>query len=156
GLQVDIFNPLNPTTLTFAYLGRSGNAGGGFPGQFRVERYLHPAEDTQITITVGLSEPVSTTVNNQLRISEDNGWPNVESRVALALGPLVGEGPLAKRPFETGVSGLIGQNRTTDPANGARRVVADVWGLGSDFRWSVTPRWGFQGEGFVGQTFGSY
>src|SRR5262245_31680893 len=156
GLQFDVFNPLNPNTLTFAYLGGSGNAGAGFPGQFRVERYLRPSDDSQVTLTLGLSEPISTTVNNQLRISEDNGWPNVEGRAAWAFGPLVGEGPLAKRPFEAGVSGLVGQIRTTDPTNGARRVVADVWGLGTDVRWSVTPRFGFQGEGFVGQTLGTY
>src|SRR5262249_4418018 len=123
GLQFDIFNPLNPNTLTFAYLGGSGNAGGGFPGQARVERYFHPDDESQITLTLGISEPISTTVNNSLRISEDNGWPDVEMRAALALGPLQGEGPLAKRPFEAGVSGLVGQIRTTDPGGGgpARR-----------------------------------
>ena len=156
GLQFNVFNPLNPNMLTFAYMGGSGNAGAGFPGQARVERYLHPSDNSQATLTVALSEPLSTTVNNQLRISEDNGWPNVETRAALALGPLQGEGPLAKRPFEAGVSGLVGQIRTTDPANGARRVVADVRGLGTDFRLAVTPRFGFQGEWFVGQTLGTY
>jgi hypothetical protein len=119
GLQFDVFNPLNPTMLTFSFLGGSGNAGAGFPGQARVERYFHPADDTQITLTVALSEPLPTTVNNNLQISEDNGWPNVEARAALALGPLQGEGPPAKRPFEAGVSGLVGQLRTTDPAGGA-------------------------------------
>jgi hypothetical protein len=142
--------------LTFAYMGGSGNAGAGFPGQARVERYLHPSDDSQVTLTLALSEPISTTVNNQLRISEDNGWPNVETRATLALGPLQGEGPLAKRPFEAGVSGLVGQIRTTDPTNGARRVVANESGLGTDVRWAVTPRFGFQGEGFVGQTLGTY
>lgn len=156
GLQLDVFNPLNPNMLTFGLLGGSGNSGGGFPGQFRVERYLHPTDDSQVTLTLGLSEPLSTTVSNNLRVSEDNGWPNVETRAALALGPLQGEGLLTRRPFEVGVSGLVGQIRTTDPANGARRVVEQVWGLGSDARWSATSRFGFQAEGFVGQTLGSY
>jgi hypothetical protein len=155
GLQFDVFNPLNPNTLTFAYLAGSGNAGMGFPGQFRVERYLHPSDDSQVTLTAALSEPISTTVNNSLNISEDNGWPDVEARAALALGPLQGEGPLAKRPFEVAVSGVIGQIRTTSPTQAAR-VVADVAGFGSDFRWAVTPSFGFQGEMFVGQTLGTY
>jgi hypothetical protein len=155
GLQFDVFNPLNPNTLTFAYLAGSGNAGMGFPGQFRVERYLHPSDDAQVTLTAALSEPISTTVNNSLNISEDNGWPDVEARAALALGPLQGEGPLAKRPFEVGISGVIGQIRTTSPTQAAR-VVADVAGFGSDFRWAVTPSFGFQGEVFVGQTLGVY
>jgi hypothetical protein len=131
GLQFDIFNPLNPNVLSFSYFGGSGNAGVGFPGQLRVERYFHPEEDTLITLTGGLSEPLSTTVNNTLTLSEDNGWPNVEGRAALALGPKQGEGPTAKRPFEIGVSGLVGQLRTTEVAT---RVVSDVWGLGCDCR----------------------
>ena len=150
GLQFDVFNPVNPTMLTFSFLGGSGNAGAGFPGQARVERYFHPADDSQITLTVGLSEPISTTVNNNLRRQRGQRLAERgDARVALALGPLQGEGPAAKRPFEAGVSGLVGQIRTTDPTTG-RRVVADVWGLGSDFRWAVTPRFGFQGEVFVG------
>lgn len=153
GLQFNVFNPLNPTVLPFSFLGGSGNAGAGFPGQLRAERYLHPSEDSQVTLTVALSEPLSTTVNNSLRLSEDNGWPNVEGRAALALGALQGEGPAAKRPFEAGVSGLVGQVRTTQ---GRSRVVSDVFGLGTDARWAVTPRFGFQAEGFVGQTLGAY
>ena len=120
-----------------------------------MERYLHPSDDSQVTLTAALSEPIPTTVTDSLELSEDNGWPNVETRAALALGPLQGEGPQARRPFEVGVSGLVGQIRTTD-LTADRRVVADVWGLGSDFRWSVTPRFGFQAEGFVGQTLGAY
>ena len=82
------------------------------------------------------------------------GWPNIEARAAWALGPLTGEGLEAKRPFEIGVSGVVGQIRNTVPLN--RQVVADVWGLGTDLRWAVTERFGVQGELFVGQTLGTY
>ena len=153
GLQLDIFNPLNPTVLPISYLGASGNTG-AFRGQARLERYLHPSDDSQITLTVGLSDPIPTTVSNTFRVSEDNGWPNVEARAAWALGPLSGEGPEAKRPFEIGVSGVVGQIRNTVPFT--RQVVADVWGLGADGRWAVTERFGVQGELFVGQTLGTY
>lgn len=155
GLQFDIFNPLNPQMLAFSQLSGSGNAGFGFPGQARVERYFRPDCDTQITLTAGISEPLSTTVNNQLRVSEDNGWPNLEARAAVAFGPLEGEGLAAKRPFEWGVSGLAGEIRTTDPAT-ARRVVPGVWGLGTDLRWAVTPTFGFMTEVFTGETLGNY
>jgi hypothetical protein len=154
GLQFDIFNPLNPTVLPFSYLGGSGNAGAGFPAQARAERYIHLDNETQITVTAGLSNPVSTTVNNNLVISEDNGWPNVEGRVALGLGCLSGEGPLAHRPFELGLSGVIGQLRTTNPFQ--NQVIAGIWGLGSDCRWAANDHWGVQGEVFVGQTLGAY
>src|SRR5262249_55011870 len=46
GLQFDVFNPLNPTVLPFSLLMTSGNVG-AYRGQARVERYLHPDEDTQ-------------------------------------------------------------------------------------------------------------
>src|SRR5262245_17182211 len=153
GLQFDIFNPLNPNVLPFSRLAASGNAG-AYRGQARVERFLHPSDNAQITLTTGVSEPVPTILTPNLELTEDNGWPNVEGRVAVALGPLVGEGPLATRPFEWGVSGLVGQIRTTETAS--RQVVADVWGLGSDLRWSITPRCGIQGELFVGQALGTY
>jgi hypothetical protein len=153
GLQLDIFNPLNPTVLPISYLGASGNTG-AFRGQARLERYLHTSDDSQITLTVGISDPVPTTVSNTFRISEDNGWPNIEARAAWALGPLTGEGLEAKRPFEIGVSGVVGQIRNTVPST--RQVVADVWGLGTDLRWTVTERFGIQGELFVGQTLGTY
>src|SRR5262249_27379134 len=123
GLQLDIFNPLNPNVLPFSYLGASGNTG-AFRGQARVERYLHPSEDQQITLTVGISDPLPTTISNNFRLSEDNGWPNVEGRAAWAFGPLTGEGELARQPFEVGVSGVVGQIRTSVP--GTRQVVADV------------------------------
>jgi hypothetical protein len=153
GLQSDIFNPLNPTVLPISYLGASGNTG-AFRTQARIERYFHPSDDQQITLTAGLSDPVPTTVSDTFRLSEDNGWPNVEGRAAWALGPLSGEGPLATRPFEIGVSGVVGQIRTTVPFT--RQVVANCWGLGTDLRWAVTQRFGVQGEFFAGQTLGTY
>jgi hypothetical protein len=153
GLQLDIFNPLNPNVLPFSRLGASGNTG-AFRAQARLERYFHPTEDQQITLTAGLSDPVPTTVNNNFTINEDNGWPNVEGRAAWALGPLAGEGFLAKRPFEIGVSGVVGQMRTTVVKTS--QVVANVWGLGMDLRWAVNDRWGVQGEFFIGETLGTY
>jgi len=155
GLQFAVFNPLNPNMLTFALMAGSGNYGMGFPGQFRVERYWHPAQDTQVTWAVGLSEPVPTTVSNNLNVSEDNGWPTVETRGSIACGPMLGEGPLAKHMFEAGASALIGQIRTTD-TTAANRVIATQWGLGTDLRWAITPYFGFQGEVFMGQTLGTY
>ena len=153
GLQLDIFNPLNPNVLPISYLGASGNVG-AFRTQARVERYLLPSDDSQITLTAGLSDPIPTTVSNAFRISEDNGWPNVECRAAWALGPLTGEGLDAKRPFEYGISGVVGQMRNTVPL--ARQVVADVWGLGADLRWAIGECFGFQGEVYTGQTLGTY
>lgn len=153
GLQYDIFNPLNPTLLPFTVAIASGNTG-LIRSQARIERFLHPSEESQVTLTVGASEAVPTLVDNEFNISEDNGWPNLEGRMALALGPLPGISDDARRPFEVGISGVVGQIRTTIPAEA--QVVANVWGLGSDLRWAITDRFGVQGELFMGQTLGTY
>ncbi len=155
GLQYDIFNPVLPTVLPFSYLVGSGNSGNDFRGQARVERYFYPSPGSQVTLIAGISEPIATSISRDFELSEDNGWPNVEGRAALGLGPIVGEGPLARRPFELGVSGVIGQLRTTNFATG-ERVVADVWGLGVDLRWAITERFGIQGEVFTGDALGTY
>jgi hypothetical protein len=152
GLQFDVFNPLNPTVLPFSMLGTSGNTG-YFRTMLRAERYFRPNEDTLVTLTASLGDPVPTTLNDQLRISEDNGLPNLDVRAAAGFGPVKGDGLDAHRPIEFGVSAVGGEIRTTQ---GPRRVVTDVWALGMDGRWATDPRWGVQGEWYVGQGLGTY
>ena len=65
-----------------------------------------------------------------------------------------GAGPAARRPFEVGVSGIVGQIRTTVPL--VTQVVADVWGLGVDAHWKVNDFFGFTGEFYTGQGLGTY
>lgn len=154
GLQKDIFNPLDPTMLTYGLMYGSGNAG-NYRGQLRVERYIKPTDEIQWTLQAGLSEPIATLVSNELSISEDSGWPNIEARFVLGLGKLEGEGLEARRTLEVGVSGVIGQIRNTDAVIG-RQVFANVWGLGTDARLKINDRLGMQGELFIGQTLGTY
>ena len=73
----------------------------------------------------------------------------------MGLGELQGAGPLAKRPFEIGVSGVVGQIRTTPPPPDPR-VVADVWGVAVDGRMMFSPNCGLAGEFYTGKTLGSY
>lgn len=154
GLQFDVFSPGIPTVLPFSALGASGNTGNSFRGQVRLERFLQTDDDMQWTLQVALSEPIASSINPEFRLSEDNGWPNVEGRIALGLGSVQGVGAAAKRPFEVGLSGVVGEIRTTIPA--MTQVVADVWGASTDFRWSVNDMFGFSGELFTGQTLGTY
>ena len=164
GLQFNVFNPNLPTMLTFSSLIASGNAGNNFPGQFRVERYFHPTTDSQWTVQVALSDPVPTGVTSNtplsqiitgaapLRITEDNGWPTIEGRVAYAVGEIKQEGLEAKRAFEVGVSAVGGQLRSAlllQP-----NVVANTYGLGVDFRWRINEQWGIVGEAFTGEGLG--
>lgn len=160
GLQIDIFAPLLPTVLPFSYLMASGNAG-VYRGQLRAERYWYPSDIDQITFTAGISDPTATTVNDSTAvtgstaITEDNGWPDIEMRLAWGAGEPQQVGLVPMRPFEVGVSAVIGQIRTTVVAPPSR-VIDDVWGLAFDLRWRINERWGVSGELFHGQTLGTY
>jgi hypothetical protein len=153
GLQIDIFAPVLPTVLPFSFLAASGNAG-IYRGQFRVERFLYPAADEQVTLTAGVSDANPTLLNDDV-LSEDNGWPNVEVRAAWAVGAPQQVGLAPVRPFEVGLSGVVGEIRSTVLAPLAR-VVADVWGVAADYRWRVSDIWGFAGEVFTGDGLGTY
>jgi hypothetical protein len=164
GLQFNVFCPNAPNMLAFSMLMGSGDAGNNFPGQFRIERYLHPSNDTQWTFQFALSDPVATSIISktpisaiitgtpQLRLTEDNGWPNLEGRIAWSAGELKQEGLAQKRAFEIGASAVGGQLRTAIPFS--PNVVADCFGLGLDYSWRINDSWGFQGEAFLGQTLG--
>ncbi|MCP4890852.1 MAG: hypothetical protein GY904_30175 [Planctomycetaceae bacterium] len=154
GLQFDVFNPGAPTVLPFSVLNASGNSGNGFRGQLRVERFFRPADDRQWTLQFALSEPTASTIDPRFRLAEDNGWPNVEGRIAMGCGDLPQTSPDARRPFELGISGLVGQLRTTLLAS--NQTVADVWGVGVDFYWQITDCIGVTGEFFTGQGLGTY
>lgn len=154
GLQFDVFAPLSPTMLVFSALAGSGNVGNTWRGSIRLERYLHPSDDVQWTIQGALSDPVTTVIDPSFTVTEDNGWPNVEGRLALGLGTPEQVGGAMLRPFEAGVSGIVGQVRQTSLAAG--RVVTDVWGIATDLRWKVTSKIGIAGELYTGNALGNY
>jgi hypothetical protein len=70
------------------------------------------------------------------------------------MGALQQVGLAAVRPFEVGVSGFVGEIRSTEIA--VNQVIDDTWGLAGDFRWRVSSKWGVQGEIFTGQGLGTY
>lgn len=162
GLQSDVFNPQSPTIISLGKLYGSGNTG-SYRGQLRVENYLKPSDDFQFTTQAAISEPVSTIVTNNVRIVEDNGWPNVEVRLSAGFGAVEELcGGRKQRPLEVGVSGVVGQLRTTrlitaptDP-DVPNRSIIDTWGLGADFQWAAASWFGLAGELFIGQGIGEY
>jgi hypothetical protein len=161
GLQRDIFNPVGPTILPISYLYGSGNAG-SYRGQVRFERYFSASDSSQLTLQMGISEPISTLVRNSLidPLVEDNGWPNIEGRLVLGIGAKQDYmGGRQQRPVEFGISGMVGQIRITRPDSGTgnpERIVDDVRAVGCDLHWAVNDRLGLKGELFVGQTLGEY
>lgn len=161
GVQSDIFNPRAPTMVNWAAGGAAGNAG-FLRGQLRSEHYIKPSDTIQWTLTAGVSNPTPTNLSSfqEVQLAENNGWPNVEGRIALGLGYEYQDGMETRRPFEVGISALVGNVRittiSTDPMPVRTRVVDDVWAVGCDMRYAVTDRFGVQGELFTGKGLGTY
>ena len=113
---------------------------------------------------MAISDPIQSVFGNRdLRIQEDNGWPNVEGRINAGIGAIEQlTGGRKARPFEVGVSSFVGQLRTTrsilappDPQSPIRQI-ADCWGLGIDSAINLTESIGFQCEFFTGAGLGEY
>lgn len=155
GLDGDLVVPLAPTTVNWSIGNGAGNMGYQ-RAQFRVERYICPYANSQWTLQFALTDPTVTSYANfdlLEGLQEDNGWPNVEGRIAWGYGPrckLAGE---QKRAIEVGLSGVVGQLRRTTLGPPA---IADVWAYGFDAQVRLTDRLGVKGEFFDGQTIGTY
>ncbi len=141
----------------------TGNTG-SFRSQARVERFIKPTEASEFTVQMALSDPIQSVFGSRdLRIQEDNGWPNIEGRVSMGLGPVETlTGNRNARLFELGSSAFVGQIRTTrsilapqDPQSPVRDVI-DCWGFGVDAALNLTNSVGFQGELFTGAGLGEY
>ncbi len=161
GLQQDVFNPVSPTIVYLTKMYGSGNTG-SYRGHLRLERFLQGGEDFGLTLTVALCEPISTLVTGSAgRIEEDNGRPNIEGRGELGFGPRQAIRGSQVRPLEIGLSGVVGQTRTTrtllaPPAALPPRAVIDTWGLGVDVEWQPNEWYGVRGEFYSGQALGEY
>ena len=155
GLQLDIVAPLVSTALPFAVDGAP--LGNNIKGQVRVERFVPVGSDSQLTLQAAVSEPLTTNKTPDISLDEDNGWPNVEGRVAFGVGKPapIGIGLLTPRPLEVAVSGVVGQlRRTAFPPDTPRRVVSDVWGVAVDTQGNFNGLVGFKGEAYTGQGLG--
>jgi hypothetical protein len=163
GLQNDVFNPRKPSVISLAAMFTTGNTG-SFRSQARIERFIKPSTSSEYNIQFALSDPIQSVFGNRdLRIQEDNGWPNVEGRVSMGLGEIETlTGGRKARAFELGSSAFVGQIRTTrsilapqDPQSPIRNIV-DCWGFGVDAAVNLTSSIGLQGELFTGAGLGEY
>jgi hypothetical protein len=161
GLQQDVFNPVSPTVLYLTNLYASGNTG-SYRGQFRVERFIQNPSGLNVTAQFALSDPLSFLVTDDIgRVTEDNGWPNIEGRIEFGIGDSRSIRGVPTRPIRLGVSGVVGQIRSVStilgpPAELPPRSIIDVWGVGADVRYAIGERMGFVSEFFLGQGLGDY
>ena len=157
GLDGDVINPLYPEMIDWSPGFGAGNLG-FLRAQFRMERYFYPSDESQVTAQFALSNPIPTNYENfsvKEGLTESNGWPNLEGRLALSVGPLVEQAGKCVRAHEVGVSGLVGQLRRTGDLL-TPNMIADVWAIGADARFAITDRLGVKGEFYHGQTVGTY
>lgn len=163
GLQNDLFNPRKPSVISLAAMFTTGNAG-SFRSQARIERFIKPSASSEYSLQIALSDPIQSVFGNRdLRIQEDNGWPNVEGRMNMGLGEIETlTGGRKARSIELGSSAFVGQIRTTrsilapeDPQSPTRSIV-DCWGFGIDAAVNLTSNIGIQGEFFTGAGLGEY
>jgi hypothetical protein len=157
GVDGDVINPLDPEMINWA-AGRGGGNLGFLRAQFRVERYFHPSDLCQVTAQLALTDPTPTNYENfslEEGLTESNGWPNLEGRLALGVGPMVPRAGVCVHAHEVGVSGLVGELRRTGNLV-TPNAVADVWAVGADARVALTDRLGVKGEVYHGQTVGTY
>ncbi|MGI9471681.1 MAG: hypothetical protein ACR2NZ_09135 [Rubripirellula sp.] len=152
GRAADVVNPRLPGTLDFNKGRNAGNL--GFTrGQFRVESYLQLSRSSQVTSYLALANPIATAYNgNNLNFIEDNGWPNVETRIKYGVGSVSEQFGVKSRRYEIATSGLIGQLRRTDLIDPS---VVDVWAFGFDLKADFTDDFRVRAEFFHGQALGN-
>lgn len=162
GVTSSLINPLVPNVLNAAAGSDFGNLGFMRP-QLRAERFIRFTDALLITPQFALSSPVGTDFFQQpttgpegIQLGEENGWPNIEGRLAVGVGQKA-EGARF-RPLEFGFSGAIGELRysRSDLVNPTERFITLVWMYGVDFRWQITLKWAVMAEGFYGNALGSY
>ncbi|MEB3193761.1 MAG: hypothetical protein VKO19_01385 [Cyanobacteriota bacterium] len=171
GQNFDVFAPRDPDTLPSGKLAATGNPGAYRP-QFRLERAFEGGKGFGGVVQVAASAPITTALPDEVdpanlqvaEVVEDNGWPNVEARLALGFGEMAERaGGRQLRPFELGVSGVVGQLRVldnirpTDPLTLAfDRTSVSVWGAALDGQIALGRRFGLSGELYTGQGLGEY
>jgi len=152
GQTSDVIAPLLPNTLNYS-LGRAGGNIGFRRAQVRVERFLRPGRDTQVTLQASINQTVvAEFVTDPQLDGEDAGWPTVMGRMAVA-GPQCCD---AER-VELGISGHIGQEGIdfdTPPLQDDARFLS--WSFNADAYVPITDYFGFQGEFFFGDALGTF
>jgi hypothetical protein len=135
---------------------QSGNFGQIRPG-FRAERFITINDHAQTSIYIGLTQQVVLDlIADPLTAGSDNGWPNVEMRWEVDLGPE----SQGQRPITLAVGGLVGETRAVDFIG---RDFIGIPEANVSTTWAVVPEVriqlgcvGIQGEAFFGDALGTY
>jgi hypothetical protein len=152
GRDFHLSGPVIPVSVNWAGLQQGGAIGSpGQKEQFRVDRFLHWSDHAKTTLQIAATNPNSSFIvdEQQQLISEDDGLPNLEGRVAFTLGA-----PSAGPYAEVGLGGMTGRLRIVDPAVPAN-FSGEIWHAVVDFA-VHGERMGVHGELWTGSGIGDY
>ncbi len=156
GQTWDLVSPLLPSTVNFSVGWCTGNIGFRRT-QMRVERYLHTAEGTRLTLQCALAQNIvpdlaSGSFSDGV-YRETGGWPEIQARSAVTFG-----GNETRDAITLGVSGHIGETGFdfSRASPGPYHFPSDddarfpTWSINSDWNVPMTQRLGAHGEFFYG------
>ena len=159
GLMFELFSPRQPDVVdSVSALYFSGNPANSPRAQLRAEWRAPVASGTQFEAALALTDPISTFVSKDLTDrTEDNGMPNIETRLVVTHAP-DGWSSLLDRPkWEVGVSAVYGEFRKFYNVSAPFDVrINQVRGISVDAGFSLSPRVALQGEVWTGQALGNY
>ncbi|MFZ4687635.1 MAG: hypothetical protein ACOYLS_00215 [Polymorphobacter sp.] len=159
GLMFELFSPRQPDVVdSVSALYFSGNPANSPRAQLRAEWRAPVASGTQVEAALALTDPISTFVSKDLTDrTEDNGIPNVETRLAVTHAPDGWSSLLDRAMWEVGLSAVYGEFRkfyNLTPPYDVRTNQAR--GISVDAGVSLSPRVALQGEVWTGQALGNY
>ena len=159
GLMFELFSPRQPDVVdSVSALYFSGNPANSPRAQLRAEWRAPLGGGTNFEAAVALSDPISTFVSKDLTDrTEDNGIPNIETRLVVTHAPEGWSSMLDRSMWEVGVSAIFGEFRKFYNVSAPFDVRTNqARGFSIDAGVSLSPRLALQGEVWTGQALGNY
>ena len=160
GRMLDLFGPINPTTVNQIGQRGAGNVG-IYRGAFNIDRYITYSDQLKWTLSTRIGQQDITDYASVPTVNgKDNGWPNIEARFGVELGTMRSYG----RPLEIGLSGVVGEVQAVAPSSlavgggivtPAIDEIAQTRGVALDLQLKGE-RVGFRGEAFWARAAGTY
>lgn len=159
GLMFELFSPRQPDVVdSVSALYFSGNPANSPRAQLRAEWQAPIASGTRFEAALALSDPISTFVSKDLTDrTEDNGIPNIETRLVVTHAPDGWSSLLDRAKWEVGVSAVYGEFRKFYNVSAPFDVRTNqARGVSVDAGISLSPRVALQGELWTVQALGNY
>lgn len=154
GQGKDVISPLDPKVLNFTneFVGYMPGDIGFFRAQARLDLNASLTDSVEAIWQGSLNQQVIQGLQTGTDIfGTEAGWPDVQGRIALGLGPKDG----GLRAFEVGVSAHIGERVLQDVPQLMLRHYR-TWSFNVDLQAKLTDSTRIQGEAYMGSVLGSY